>query len=196
MTSEMHTPVAITVPRRRGSTRLSRRVDRVSGPEHYPGRGNAYRESSPLLDWNSDCSRKAAAEVLPSGSLSPEHLGSVEPGIGCRRFGSELRLLDALHGDDGPELAETLAFCLLVRLLSFACAIVRVAAVRPALDLDRNLVVGLLTELLLEANIRIGGQCDVDASTGSVLNHEALVVSRLDVIADYFEDGEEDVKDR
>jgi hypothetical protein len=68
-----------------------------------------------------------------------------------------------------------------VGLFGFACPVMGVAYIRAPLNLNRRLVPQLSLKILLDSNIRIGGQRDNNSASGSILDGDSSFVLGYDV---------------
>ena len=89
-----------------------------------------------LTKWNPNSAGEPAAELSPVITIAGQHLRNIEPRIRGRRLLLEHPQINAAERNDRPIVSKVLLLGLPVRFLRFPSAIVGVADICAALDLD------------------------------------------------------------
>ena len=119
--------------------------------------GQSEKLECPIQSFQTDSQNvtKARSEFGRVSSLFRKHPSAIEPLIGRRRILLERHFVKALFENQSPKLPEILLFRLLMGFLGLARAILRIAFVRTALDLDREFILNTASALDLHAHVRI-----------------------------------------
>lgn len=113
---------------------------------------------------------QSRAEFVPVSTLAPENLTCVEPDSCGRRFRLQDLQDQPFRGNQRPELGKPLRPRFLMGLLGFACPVVGVTRICPALDLNGDLSVGTCRTLLLYQDIGVGRNGDRAPPTPRIPN--------------------------